>query len=420
MQLDNEGRIQEHKITPGFIREAVKLTRDEVQTLIGKSGDQDIQRITLTVGGYPPNRIQRASNVNRVTKEQVEQLKTLDMLAQKREALRRKAGGVFFNIAKPDVEVWQNNDMPGLAWDHPHRLGRRVVEGDPILQMHTHKMFNWFSSAASPAQTLVTEMMLAAGEVAGMWCAERHIPTIYRGTVRRPDVMDAEVYLREVLEPATRASPTGEPPIHLGFEYVKLIGSGAMRTEPIRHGTLGLEHFGKVTSPLRRYGDMILHWQIEAALREEARSGKSLITDDKKADRSFLPFSRSVLETIMVGLQPREAMITRSKAYAGYFWVSMVMFRAFNFSECELPFATSADTSKPPMRVFIHAPGDAQNTISGTNLELNVHIEMEPPEKYGLPRTMAGDVWEAEINQIDVFRRATIVRPLRLVDRPAL
>jgi hypothetical protein len=45
---------------------------------------------------------------------------------------------------------------------------------------------------------------------------------------------------------------------------------------------------------------------------------------------------------------------------------------------------------------------------------------MEPPEKYGLPRTMAGDVWEAEINQIDVFRRAIIVRPLRLVDRPAL
>ncbi len=421
LKLNSTGEIREHKIVPGIIRNTIALTRDEVQSLIGLTGVENEQKIAITVGGQPPARKERRSMMSTVTAEQIKQLKTLHMLAENRASFRRANGGVFFNIAKPDVEVWQTHDMPGLAWDHPHRLGRRVVEGDPILRMHTHKMYNYFSSAASPAQTLVTECMLAAGEVAAKWCAERQIPTIYRGTVRRPDNIDPDVFYRNVLEPATKKSPTGERPLLLGLEYVKLIGAGAMRTEPLHHGTLGLSHFGKVTSPLRRYGDMILHWQIEAALREEARTGQSLVTNDKNVSRNFLPFSREVLETIMIGLQPREAMITRSKQYSLFYWVAMVMFRAFHYNECELPFRTPKHPDKPPMTVFLHAGGDGdpryEQSSTGTGIELNIPVAMLPCEKFGLPRAMAGDTWEVDVEHVDVYRRLTVVKPVKLIYR---
>ena len=127
--------------------------------------------------------------------------------------------------------------------------------------------------------------------------------------------MDSGKYFREYLAPAAEASLHGEYPMLQGMRYLETFGHTGLKTSPFRHRVLGMEEYGKVTSPLRRYGDMILHWQIEAALREEARTGRSLKVLDaaeeagkaslRKLDRKFLPFSTSVLETILVGLQPR-------------------------------------------------------------------------------------------------------------------
>ena len=41
---------------------------------------------------------------------------------------------------------------------------------------------------------------------------------------------------------------------------------------------------------------MIAHWQIEAALREEANRGAVLVTTDEHVNRDFLPFDRAALE----------------------------------------------------------------------------------------------------------------------------
>lgn len=358
-----------------------------------------------------------------VNEGMVEELKVLRKLAEKRSAVRQAAGGVFFDMHHNDVQVWQGYKGTGLSWDHPHRRGARTVEGDPVVHMRTQGLQNWFAPQNSAADILVREMMLLACETAASWCAERKIPIIFRGTMARPDAVDPDTYFCDVVQPAVKASPTGEMPMHLSIQYVHSLGRTVLRTTPIKHKIAGMEHYAKVTSPLRRYGDMIVHWQIEAALREEARTGRSLVTQQKRIDHNFLPFSPNVLDTIMLGLQPREFLISRSKQYANNFWITMLMFRAYHFGECDLPFATtqqqSADTGKPLIRVFIHTDQMLDHmSASGIETMLNVQANMHRPERWGLEWAKRGDVWECEMDHVDVYRRIIVVKPVRLVERP--
>ena len=108
---------------------------------------------------------------------------------------------------------------------------------------------------------------------------------MYRGTSQGSAPFNVEKFFDEILEPARQQSEDGAYPMHLGLLYFKQLGRTVLSTEPLKHRVLGMDHYCKVTSPLRRYGDMILHWQIEAALREEARTGRNLVTQDKGADR---------------------------------------------------------------------------------------------------------------------------------------
>ena len=54
-----------------------------------------------------------------------------------------------------------------------------------------------------------------------------------------------------------------------------------MSMSPIRHASLGLESYVQVTSPIRRYTDLLAHFQIKAHLQGEK-----------------LPFSREELQEI--------------------------------------------------------------------------------------------------------------------------
>ena len=418
-KLDGQGRTRDHKITSGIVRNVMRLTPDEVGKALQVDVDQQGQEIKMTVGGEPPPPRPRKSMLEFVTQAQVEELKVLQRLAEKRSDIRRAAGGVFFDMHHPDIAVWQQYNSSGLAWDHPHRKGARTVEGDPVIQLTTRGLRNWFSPQEDVVDVTVREMMLLACETAASWCAERQIPSIFRGTVRKPDQPDPDKYLKEVLEPAAQKMPRGEYPMHLGLAYIQALGSTALTTRPMPHKVLGLDCYGKVTSPLRRYGDMIVHWQIEAALREEAKRNKSLITQDRRADRSFLPFSNSVLSTIMLGLQPREFMIARSKAYAENFWTNMLLYRAFHYNECELPFSTAPGDGKPLSRVFISTDQMTNYfTLGCLNIDLNLQATMWRPERLGLEPTGRGDVWEVEVDFVDVYRRTMMFKPVRLVESP--
>jgi exoribonuclease-2 len=98
------------------------------------------------------------------------------------------------------------------------------------------------------SRDLVTEAMLMAGEAAGRLAHENGIPFPF----------------------ATQSGPDeGVPPPEgyaAGFAYRRLLKRSQMRTAPDLHAGLGLSVYSQVTSPLRRYLDLVAHQQLRAWL----------------------------------------------------------------------------------------------------------------------------------------------------------
>ncbi|MDY6781405.1 MAG: ribonuclease R family protein [Cyanobacteriota bacterium] len=106
----------------------------------------------------------------------------------------------------------------------------------------------------SRSRQLVAEMMILAGEIAGRYARDRNIPLPFRGQPQ-PELPSDEELLQLPAGPVRfcalrRCMPRSE-----------------MGTVPNRHAGLGLETYTQVTSPIRRYTDLLAHFQLKAHLR---------------------------------------------------------------------------------------------------------------------------------------------------------
>jgi exoribonuclease-2 len=108
----------------------------------------------------------------------------------------------------------------------------------------------------SPARQLVAEMMILAGEVAAKYGQDHRLPLPYRSQPQ-PELPPDEELIQLPAGPVRfcamrRCMPRSE-----------------MGITPGRHAGLGLETYSQVTSPIRRYTDLLAHFQLKAHLRGE-------------------------------------------------------------------------------------------------------------------------------------------------------
>lgn len=108
----------------------------------------------------------------------------------------------------------------------------------------------------SPARSLVAEMMILTGEVAARFAQEHELPIPFRFQPQ-PELPSEEELLQ--LDPG----PVRDCAIR------RCMPRSEVGTVPARHASLGLDLYSQVTSPIRRYTDLIAHWQIKAHLRGE-------------------------------------------------------------------------------------------------------------------------------------------------------
>jgi hypothetical protein len=96
------------------------------------------------------------------------------------------------------------------------------------------------------------------------------------------------------------------------FKLLPFISPGSVTTQPGRpHWMMGLTNgYTKVTSPLRRYLDIVAHWQLKAALLNEP-----------------VPFSEQVLTTMGARYDMREKQLSRQSAIANDWWIAETLRR---------------------------------------------------------------------------------------------
>ena len=411
-RIDNAGNLLENKIQHGIVRNVINISPQELSSCLDEENDETIAE-RLVVGG-PLAATQRPRTAPRLTAEQLQELRDMYAAAQSLFQGRKNRGALRINaVDKPQVYVYESPSTRGLNWMPPSNERVRRVQGDPIIEVRGRKAEKGYSVDTINAYQITEEFMMLACRVAGSWCAERNIPVMYRGTVESPSAKQTAAEYREKIV-VPHLEKYGFLSYRVGGGYVEVQGRSIAHSSPLPHTIIGADAYVKATSPLRRFSDMISHWQIEAALRYEARNGHKLNAKIlAESPRPILPFSQRQMQESIITLSPREKLIQSAQNRSTEFWVVQAFMRAFHYNEAPLP-----DTFVGRIRL---AGGGAASLEASTECTL---------EGYSVKATMllrdthwdhdvfeTGDRWEVKLDHIDVFRGQIYARPIKRISR---
>jgi len=128
----------------------------------------------------------------------------------------------------------------------------------------------------TPSRAMVAEFMIFYNWRAAQFCKEHQIPAIYR--------------CQEA--PAERLSPEETEYIYYVFKQRRKLSPLSIRTEPKPHSSLGVDMYTTVTSPIRRYYDLLVQRQIRSYL---CRGAALYALDDIEKKRLVLdPLLKSI------------------------------------------------------------------------------------------------------------------------------
>ncbi|RAL52359.1 hypothetical protein DM860_007216 [Cuscuta australis] len=149
----------------------------------------------------------------------------------------------------------------------------------------------YVSNQSDPAMRLVSEMMILCGEVIATYGSYNLIPLPYRGQPQSNIDKSAFAHL-----------PEG--PVRSSAIF-RIMHSAEMDfRKPIRHGALGIPGYVQFTSPIRRYMDLLAHYQVKAFIRGES-----------------LPFSAGELEGMASMINMKTRLVRRLCNSSLRYWV---------------------------------------------------------------------------------------------------
>jgi exoribonuclease-2 len=140
----------------------------------------------------------------------------------------------------------------------------------------------------SPSRALVAEMMILTNHLLAQWAAENNVPIIYR--TQAPPI-----------EPLPENQDPADPVLFIKLR--RFIHPATLSLFPAQHWGLGLESYTQITSPLRRYGDLVLQRQIGAALAKEP-----------------LPYNQEDLLKVLATVEATEKEMKRVEAAVTSHW----------------------------------------------------------------------------------------------------
>lgn len=142
----------------------------------------------------------------------------------------------------------------------------------------------------SSSRQLVAEMMIVAGEVAARYGQKHNIPLPFRGQPQ-PELPPEQELLQ----------------LPAGFVRAcamrRCMPKSEMSITPLRHSGLGLDTYTQATSPIRRYSDLLTHFQLKAHLRGEV-----------------LPFSAEQLKEVMLSVSNVTQEVTMVERQTNRYW----------------------------------------------------------------------------------------------------
>jgi hypothetical protein len=328
--------------------------------------------------------------ISELSEAHKDDLRILEKLGEARLNQRRARGGVTMNMPKAKISV----SFPSSAADDQTSLNSSDDRSmtDPIIEI---------SKEATPKVDIVAPIMLLAGEIAARWCHERGVPIPYRVSPRTDNAEDPAKFYKEVVLPSLDSQ--GIAPAKIMKQYFKLLGTVVPSTSPGPHLGLGVEMMAKCTSPLRRFGDLLLHWQVHATLKEEAHLGRDLIGNEKE---DFLPFLKADVDRILVHVNSRERMCKSGSRDSTKEWLCHFLIRAWRFKEAPLPATFEFVAGTDPMYDEVYGDLGYFETMA----------TMVGSDGVPIKDVKEGQKFEVELADVNLYERDIRVKALRRLE----
>ena len=125
-----------------------------------------------------------------------------------------------------------------------------TVRVDDDRRVHRKRL-----ETGAASRRIVSEHMILACSQAAAFCRDERIPTVYRKQAPPDEPLEWSPEMSADL-PAMDAA-------------MRRLKKAELSLHPHRHHSLGVEAYTQVTSPLRRYQDLVMHRQLKAHLRGE-------------------------------------------------------------------------------------------------------------------------------------------------------
>lgn len=269
MRVNGKGEVLESDVKVGVVRNVKRLTYKAVDQALGGSPPAPSTVLTHPLlsldSESSPGFVRKPRETDDSTlaadASSVADLTTLHHLANAMLQRRIAADALYWSFPQAGVSV-----SPRLS----HRFGisphATFPRTQPVVSLTLPNLDSTasFSPTSSPAQLLVSEMMVAANRAAARFSVEKGLPVPFR--TQQAPVISAQT-LQEVLacrDPRT-GEASGQDILRLGVDFLP----GSTKVEPGPHWPMGIKDewgYLKVTSPLRRFSDLFAHWQIKSAL----------------------------------------------------------------------------------------------------------------------------------------------------------
>lgn len=399
-KMNLDGEVLETNITNGTAQNVIYITHDTLRSVLEPDAEGRSREI-LRVGGDFTRDHSRKGLRDTLSKEEKDTFHTLRKLMRGFRKWRLKDGALEFpGFPETAVSVHSGNAAM-KSYDMTDIDQGRYILGDPIIQLESRD-FDPHEIPDLTKRNLIAPLMNLACWVSGRWCAERNIPAVYDGTWDHPE------YPRHTNDTISQRD---------GSTWSKhALPKGVSSSEPIHHVSLGLDKYIKSTSPLRRYIDLLAHYQIEAALRFESKNGRPLKASNEnetETDMSFLPFSKEDVDTYITRSRWKRSRLRECDSASKQFWACLLFFRAFYFQECDLP-ATFTCHLHTPYKETAMAGTEFHEGYRSVMTAFGVKCHVRVPEEWNVGMF---SVVEGRITEVNLSRMLVVLEATRLVKR---
>ncbi|KAJ7679055.1 hypothetical protein DFH06DRAFT_1265823 [Mycena polygramma] len=298
-KLNSAGELVDCVVRPGIARNFVILSYEEVDLAL--RGEVMPRIYPFSDARVPPAPPQLPDG-------QLNDLRTLEML-QKRLMKHRVTKGVF----EPVTEAIHLTDFVA-----PENITSPTMQPSEFrgFPKYNYSISHQFDAVLS-SRGMVAEAMKVACRTASRWCVERGVDVIRRtGSpfIAPPKAMEEMLAMRTeygTVDIASIAALSAAMPV-AGYSV-----------DPAGHWSMAVsdgEGYARVTSPLRRYSDLVAHYQIHASLL------------GNKA-----PFSRAYLNDYLQWLKHDDQLKKRTETLHQRFWALYALRRWLEAPRTDIP-----------------------------------------------------------------------------------